>query len=197
MKPRPLIAAALILLGTLGLDACASRADHFYTLDTLPGREGGKILSTSRPVRLTVTVPSLIDRSEMVLNDADNGVLIYEHERWAAPLAGEITATLARDLEQRRDDLSIGDRGFDRAGATPLTVVVDIVQLTARRGGELSLEARWHIAPDQMGGDWFKAPVDGAGFAAVAQAYSQALSELADALAAAIPGTAPPRSALK
>jgi uncharacterized lipoprotein YmbA len=196
MKPRPLIDAALILLGALALSACASQADHFYLLDTLPGADGGKIRPTSRPVRLNLTVPGSFDRAEMVLNDAANGVVIYDHERWPAPLAGEITATLARDIEQRRADLLIGDSRFDRAGSTPLDVDVAIVQITARRGGQVILEAHWRIA-DQIGGDSFKAPVDGPGFAAVAHGYSQALSELADTLAAAIPDTAPPRSALK
>jgi hypothetical protein len=201
------------VVGALTLCACASQADHFYALTSLPGAPSSVIDPTSRPVRLRLTVPSLVDRSELVLNDAGNGVLIYDHERWAAPLADQITSTLARDLEARRDDLFFADSRFDRGGTAPLQLNVDIVQVIARRsdargGAGVSIIAHWHITGsgkdgangvaaggatlDQLGGGSFTAPFEGDGFAAVARGYSQVLSQLADALAAAIPGTGVP-----
>jgi uncharacterized lipoprotein YmbA len=197
-------------VGAVTLCACASQADHFYALTSLPDAPLSVINPTSRPVRLRLTVPSLVDRSELVLNDAGNDVLIYDHERWAAPLADQIASTLARDLEARRDDLFFGDSRFDRSGTPPLRLNVDIVQVIARRsdargGAGVSIVAHWHIAgagkdgangaapggatADQLGGGSFTAPFEGDGFAAVARGYSQVLSRLADALAAAIPAT--------
>jgi len=209
MNRHAFSAGTVCVVGALLFGGCASQPDHFYELATLPGASVKEINSASRSVHLSLTVPSLVDRSEIVLNDAGNGVLIYDHERWAAPLADQVTATLSRDLEARRDDLVFGDSRFVRSGTPPLHVNVDIVQVTARRSeagrrGEVSIVAHWHIAgagkdaaTDQLGGASFTAPLDGDGFAAVAQGYSQVLSQLADALAAAIPGADAPRSALR
>lgn len=191
MKRR--LVRALILSGMGVLAGCMSAPDHFYMLNTLPGATHTPVGAGARPVRLSVTIPSMVDRSEMVLNDPSDAVLVYEHERWAAPLADEVSATLARDLEQRRTDFLIGDARFDRLGTVPLAITVDIVRMSARRGGPTTLEAHWRIVgagphgADQLGGNSFSADANGSGFAAIAQSYSQALSELADAIAADVP----------
>jgi uncharacterized lipoprotein YmbA len=210
VKPRMLGAVAASLL----LAACASTPDHFYTLSTLPnaapppGASPSASTSTSvaatatastataaasaaAPIiqmRLNVTVPPMVDRSEMVLNTSSTGVLILEHERWAAGLADEVAQTLARDIEQRRSDLLIGDRRFDQAASPAVAAKVDIILMSAERGVRARLEAHWRIVDaaagtDQLGSDAFTAPIEGSGYAAVARAYSDLLSQLAGKLA--------------
>ena len=173
------------------LTACASKPDHFYTLDVLPAGARPALASKVLHVRLDVTVPSLVDRSEMVVTTANNGVQILDHERWAAPLSDQVAQTLSRDLERRRPDVLVGDRRFDQGNAAAV-VKVDIVRMSAARAGHVKLEAHWHITDidagiDTVGGDSLNAPLSGADYAAMAQAYSQALSQLADKLVAALP----------
>jgi uncharacterized lipoprotein YmbA len=171
--------------------ACASKPDHFYNLDVLPGGDRPPLASTVLHVRLDVTVPSLVDRSEMVVTTADNGVQILDHERWAAPLSDQVAQTLSRDIERRRPDVLVGDRRFDQ-GKAAAVVKVDIVQMSAARAGRVKLEAHWHITDldaglDTVGGDSFDVPLNGADYAGMAQAYSLAISQLADKLVSALP----------
>jgi uncharacterized lipoprotein YmbA len=95
---------------------------------------------------------------------------------------------LARDIEGRRSDVFVGDRGFDRAASPPVTLKVDIVRMSAQRGGPASIEAHWRIIDsnagvDELGSGAFEAAITSDGYAAVAQAYSQTLSDLAERLA--------------
>lgn len=113
--------------------------------------------------------------------------MILEHERWAGGLAEQVTQTLARDIESRRTDVLVGDRGFDRAGATPIKIKVDLVQVSAQLGRRAVLDAHWRIIDpaahlDEVGGETFSAPIEGTDTAGVARALSEALSSLADRL---------------
>jgi uncharacterized lipoprotein YmbA len=174
---------------TLALTACAGKPDHFYTLRALPDRGQESRISPTKHVLLNVTVPSMVDRSEMVINSSPHGVMILDHQRWAAPLADQVAATLARDIEGRRNDVLVGDRSFDQAGNAPTTIKVDIVQMTVHKGGGggAVIEVHWHIIDgrdkqDSIGGDRYEAPLSGGDYAAIARAYSETLSALADRL---------------
>jgi uncharacterized lipoprotein YmbA len=182
------------------LVSCAAQPDQFYTLNTLPEESRGPAAALTTRVILGVTVPSAVDRREMVIDAGADRVLMLEHQRWAAPLADEVSQTLARDIERRRADVIVGDRGFAPAHTTPVKIKVDVVQMSARMGGRAILEAHWQIVDaasevDEIGGDVFSAPLDGDGYAAVARAFSVCLSQVADRLAEKLPlnsGAPPP-----
>jgi uncharacterized lipoprotein YmbA len=169
------------------LCACAtSRSDHFYILSAQPQGMSDARTTPATQVWLRVTLPSLVDRSEMVLNTSTNGVMVLEHERWAAPLADLATQTLARDLERRRSDLLVAGQSAIH-GEAPVKVTVDLVQMTVRSGGQASIEAHWRIldprtGADRVGSEMFKAPLAQDGYAAVPQALSECLGLLADRL---------------
>jgi uncharacterized lipoprotein YmbA len=172
-----------ILLGA----GCASHPDHFYLLSTLPEGESGSSSAPTVHVVLNVTVPVLVDRGEMIVSTARNEILILDHERWAVPLSDQVSQTLARDIEKRRGEVLIGDRRFDRAGSAAVIMKVDIVRMTAQQGGRVSIEAHWRVVNvgvglDKIGAGSYDAPVEGAGYAAIAKAYSLTLSGLADTL---------------
>ena len=182
----------LVLLGaSLCLNACATAPDQFYTLDVLPKDPASTLAPPLVHVLLKVDLPPLIDRAEMVINLSDNRVSILEHQRWAPPLSDQVAQTLARDMERRRSDLLVADRTFDRGKSEPVTLTVDIVRLTAERGGHVRMEAHWRIVDakvgmDVIGGDSFDNTAGDASFAAIARAYSDVLSALAERLTALV-----------
>jgi uncharacterized lipoprotein YmbA len=185
---KPLLAAT----GTLILlSACASHPDHFYVLSTQPAGAGETRTSPVALAALKVTLPSVVDRPEMVLNTSANDVIVQEHERWAASLSDLVTQTLARDLERRRSDLLVADPSVTHSSGSVLKINVDVVQLTVHKGRQASIEAHWRILDprtdkESVGSDVLTAPLGQNDYAAVAQALSQCLGQLADRLVAAL-----------
>jgi len=177
-------AAALLML----LCACASsRPDHFYILTPLPQGPAAARPVPAVQAALRLSVPSLADRPEMLLNTSAGGIDVLEHERWAAPLADLMTQTLARDIELRRADMLVFGPDAYRAKDPVVKITVEVVQITVHRGGRAGIAAHWRIvdsgsAKDVAGGDEFSAALGSEDYAAVAQALSECLGKLADRL---------------
>jgi uncharacterized protein len=182
MKSPALIACVL-----LALVACAtSRPDHFHVLDSQPGsvRESGT--DFARQVTLRVTVPSVVDRPQMVLTTA-GGVEVMDHERWAAPLADLVTTTLGQDIERRRSDVVVLRRSADHPEVPLTRVAVDIDRITVRLGEQVSLEAHWRLTDVRtgkvsIGRGVFASPRPPQSYGAAALELGTCIGLLADAL---------------
>ena len=183
----PVITACAILLAS-----CAAHPDRFYGLSTLPGAALPPAAGYATRILLSTSIPSVVDRRELIVDAPDDRILVLEHERWAAPLSDLVNQTLARDIEQRRADVLVADRAFDQAGVKPVRIKVEIVRMSARRGGQATLEAHWRIEDaavqlDQLGGASFSSPIEGDDYASMARAFSLCLASLADRLAEKLP----------
>jgi uncharacterized lipoprotein YmbA len=190
MKALP-IAAGLCLLG-----ACATvTPDRYYVLSQLPPGLPEARTESATQVILRVSLPALVDRSEMVLNTSADSVTVLEHERWAAPLAELTAQTLAQDFEQRRADLLVTGQGLIRPAGAAFKVTIDLVRVTLRTGKQASMDAHWRIIDtrtgmESLGGDVFSVPLPQEGYAAVARALSDCLGQLADRLVGQLPAAA-------
>jgi uncharacterized protein len=173
------------------LCACASsRPDHFYILSARPPAAQPPSTSTTL-VALKVTLPSLVDRPELILNTSGDGVAVLEHERWGAPLADLVVQTLGQDIERRRGDLLVGAQGASPLDGAPIKIIVDVVQMTARQGDRVSIETHWRIVDARkpaalVGNEAFSAPLAQNDYGAIARALSDCLGQLADRLIAQI-----------
>jgi uncharacterized protein len=181
-----------MMLGTFVLSGCAtSHVDHFYVIDAPPGSARQSSPAFARQVTLRVSVPSLIDRAAMVLSTSD-GVAVVEHERWAAPLPDLITSALARNIERQRGDVVVLPHHLDKAGVPLTAIAVDVDEVRARLGDQVSIEAHWRVtdAADgkvSLGRDVFVSAVHSQSYAAVADGVSAAVALLADRLIKEIP----------
>lgn len=187
MKLFNLSLCAVLLLG-----GCVSRQhDHFYALDARPAGAGTSRSQFDRQVTLQVTVPSMVDRGEMVLT-TQSGVAVLDHERWAAPLADLVTATLGQDIERRRNDVVVLSRSADHSGVPLVKMVVEIDRVTARLGDHITIETHWrvtdaHTGRETLGRDTFVSSEQAQTYAEVAAALSGCIALLADRLAMLIP----------
>jgi uncharacterized lipoprotein YmbA len=186
------VKATLLFALAVSICGCAlNRPDHFHVLDSGSSRTLDARTTFSTQIALRVTLPDLVDRSEMVLVDAE-GVQILEHERWAAPLVDQVTSVLGQDIEARREDVIMASRRIARPEAPIATIAVDIVQLYLQKGAGVRLEARWRLqgAKDgtvSQGRETFTAPVADANYAGFARAIDACLALLADKLVAGLP----------
>jgi uncharacterized lipoprotein YmbA len=176
------------------LVGCVSRQrDHFYVLDAHNTTAPLSRIGFERQVTLRISVPSILDRPEMVLTTA-SGIAVLEHERWAAPLAELMTTALGQDIEQRRADVVVVTRGTDVRTTPLITIAVEIVQLTARVGEPAVMETRWRITDAgsgkaTMGRDSFTSPARASNYVGIASALSACLDLLAARLVTELPSS--------
>jgi uncharacterized lipoprotein YmbA len=187
MKSLPLLVCVLIL----GSGCVARQRDHFYVLDARPAGARESRAQFDRQVTLRVTVPSLVDRSEMVLATM-SGVAVLDHERWAAPLADLVTAALSQDIERRRGDVVVLPRSADQAGIPLTRIVLEIDQVTARLGDQVSIETHWRVTDAKtgkvsIGRDVLSGSQRPQTYTDIASALSDCIALLADRLVQEIP----------
>jgi uncharacterized protein len=183
-----------LLMACLLLAGCATRRpDHFYALSMQPAPVNAARTGFARQVSLHVTLPSLVDRSELVLTSGDQ-VSILEHERWASPLLDQFTAALGQDIEGRRADLVIANRSLEQGKLPSSRISLEIVRWTAQRGGRVTLETRWRLTDSasgnvSVGRDIVSAQMNSDAYEQVAAALSGCIGQLADKLVAEIPSS--------
>jgi len=187
LKSLPIICSLALLIGCV-----ASRPDHFYVLSSEPAEPHGARSVPAIQATLRVTLPSVVDRPELTLASSRDGVIILEHERWAAPLADLVSQTLARDIERRRGDLLIAVPGANRPPDPAVKIAVDLVQVRLRRGERASIETQWRVfdarkGKEVVGSDVFVSAAKSDEYADVARGLSECVSLLAERLAAQMP----------
>ncbi|MDP9010997.1 MAG: PqiC family protein [Pseudomonadota bacterium] len=186
MKSLPLLVCIALVSG------CAARQrDHFYVLDAQPAGGNDSRTQFDRQIVLRVSVPSLVDRGEMVLTTT-GGVTVLDHERWAAPLADLVTATLGQDIERRRGDVVVLPRGQDQTGIPLVKIGVEIDQVTARLGDQVAIATHWRVTDTRtgkvsIGRDAFASTQRPQSYTDVAAALSSCIGLLAERLVREIP----------
>ena len=186
MKSLQVTLCVFLLVG------CVTRQpDHFYVLNPVPAANATSRSQFDRQVTLRVTIPSMVDRAEMVIA-ADGSVSVMDHERWAAPLADMVNAALSQDIERRRSDVVVLPKSADKAGIPLFRIAVEIDQVTARLTDHLSIETHWRVTDvrtgkETLGRDTFVSLQQPQSYADIASAFSACIALLADRLATEIP----------
>jgi len=180
---------SLVILCVIApLCSCMSgRPDNFYILSPQPQAVTQSASVPATPVVLRISLPSLVDRPEIVLNTSANGVKVLEHERWGAPLGDLVAQTLGQDIEHRRGDLLVGVQGAAHMANPAVKITIDVIQLTALPGDHVSIETHWRIvdarkSTDVSGNEVFSASLGQDAYSGVARALSECLGQLADRL---------------
>jgi uncharacterized lipoprotein YmbA len=189
MKSSPL----KTLIVALTLTGCASAPTQYLTLMPPPGRPTAPAaaqvpaaLQTSgdSPVvgadpaafvhvpTVSVTVPSQVDQSELVVRQSDGSMALLQSVRWIAPLGDEIRTALALSLAEQW------------AALPAMRVNVDVQRFDSMLGQYAYIEAAWTLTlpgtPIQKisGRSAIKIPVR-EGYAALAAGHRQAIEALA------------------
>jgi uncharacterized lipoprotein YmbA len=138
---------------------------------------------------LRVSVPSWLDRPQLVSRTGDNSVHVDELARWAEPLPAGLTRTLAEDLARQLPGHRV--RVDPRDAQPQLTLRVELVDFS-RADGHARLEARWEVAGGDPEATVHKGrtdttvPVASSGPEATVAALSEALGVLSSELAEAV-----------
>jgi hypothetical protein len=178
---RPAAALALLLLAGCG----HSPPTRFFTLDPAPPSRPTTAAVAMAPIQLdAVHIPPALDRPQVVTQLGANRLDVHDLDQWASPLGEMMRRTLAQDLLARLPQGSFilpdaprpqGVRGL----------VVDVLQIDATPGGQVTLEASWTLMAPGAARPALIRTVQlsanaGLGPQGTAAAMSQLLGQLAD-----------------
>ncbi|SOE95090.1 hypothetical protein SAMN05414139_07938 [Burkholderia sp. D7] len=184
-----LLSLSVIVLSVLS--GCATSPESkFYTLSAVPVVEQSPKVAQVAIAIDPVTVPELIDRSQIVTKVDANRVSIDEFARWAEPLKSQIPRVLAADLEQFIPGAIVSSYP-QRVDDNAYRVSVDVQGFDASTSGAATLAVIWSVRPPNRGERVSGRSVvheaaDGPGYDALVKAHSRALASVASDIAVAM-----------
>jgi uncharacterized lipoprotein YmbA len=173
------------------LAACgASPKERYYTLTPDSGAPVTGTSSLSVAVG-PVSVPAAVDQPQIVAQVGANQVAMYEYQRWASPLKGEIARVIAANVASELGTSRVWSYAQTTLGTADYQVLVDIQRFESVLGEAVTIDALWTIRPAEggtakTGRSSVRQATAGNGFDALAAAHSRALARVSQDIAAAI-----------
>lgn len=92
-----------------------------------------------------ITIPSHLDRSQIVTRSSDNRLVINQFDRWAEPLDENIQRVLIENLDHRLSPQRIETFPWNSRDGVVWQIVVDLGQFERQPDGSVQIAARWKI----------------------------------------------------
>jgi len=173
------------------LAACSSTPTSFYTID---GVATASPPATPSPLAVSVgpvSIPPLVDRSEIVVATTPNEVRLAEAHQWAAPLASQLSRAVARNLAVLLGAPSVTLFPQTSGAEAQFRVAIEVQRFESREGEAASLDAVWTVrrVPDggsRTGRTTVREPVQAPGYEALAAAHSRGVAQLSADIAQAV-----------
>lgn len=184
-----------ILAVSLLVTACASSPPvHFFTLAPMGTNNAPSPFKGVVQVA-AVHIPATLDRQQMVRQSSTTRLKISDQHRWAAPLDQMVQRVLTQDLVQRLPQATVVLPG-QSAPTDAVRVVVDILQFTTDAQGQVTFDGGWSQISSTANGKprvrnhrlQLKLSSETGDYADQAQAMSQVLGRLADAMTVTLNG---------
>ena len=195
------------LLLASGLAGCASPAPapRLYALHLAPRPASMDAPAAPQPLAtgawqlLTVRLPEYLDRDALLLPQADGSLQALAGHRWAEALRDAVPRLLGEDLARLRGAAGVWSAPAPAGVTIHRQLRVDLLALDVLPGlAAVRLQARWSLtdpaarSPATLGRADIETASAGPGPAALVAAQRAALWQLAQRIAAGLPGAAAP-----
>lgn len=192
-RPLRLRRLKLFCAGALAVAGCASPPPHYYTLTAAapPSTRPSTAMNDLSIAVGPVSLPALVDRPQIVVSAGGNEVRLEEYQRWASPLQDSMARVVADDLAAQLTTARVAVLAQSGTAEARYRVAIDVQGFVSQPGVLAQLDATWTVRracddASRSGRSMARVAVSDAGYAALASAHSQALAQLAAAVAAAI-----------
>ena len=189
MTPRFVSPAALCIAAAL-VAACASAPPtKFYTLSRTPSP--GAQPSALSVVVGPVTVPAIVDQPQIVVSTSPNQVTIDEFNRWASPLAGNISGVVAENLSDLLGASRVSLFQQSLNADADYRVAIEVQTFESVPGDAATLNAAWVVrrtrdGKSETGRTTARETMADKSYDALAAAHSRALSRMSQDIAGAV-----------
>ena len=139
-----------------------------------------------------VSLPTYVDRAELVFQSADNQFEVPANVHWTGTLQENFTRVLATDLGRRLGSGNVLTYPAPPTLKARFQVVADVRQFHAISGADAILDVSWRVQSPGTGeiihrqNGSFRERVLGDGYGPVVAAESRLVAQLADAIAASL-----------
>lgn len=125
--------------------ACSSPKTTYYTLSAPPVTATTPMMHKTRIMVGPVTVPTLVDTPQMVVNNPNNQVTVYEYQRWAGSLKTDIERVVATDLSRDLSTPNVWSYTQSPFAQSDYQVFIDVQNIDSKLGDSVSLDVLWTI----------------------------------------------------
>jgi uncharacterized lipoprotein YmbA len=183
MKCAPVFSLVALFAGSLLLmSGCASSPrSQFYTLTPVAHRSESPAAGTIPSVAIvSVTIPELVNRPQLVVRSDKAKVELLETHRWAEPLKDALSLTIAENISRLLASDKVSSYPQSVSLSADYKVYVD-VRLFEFAGDHVELDALWSIrrADDRPAGNGRsrqREAVTAGGYGAVVAAFSRGVA---------------------
>ena len=186
--------ASIILCAIGFLASCASvPAEHFYAL-TAEAPVQRALAGSAEDLSISVgpvTLAEIVDHPQLVVTVAVNRVVILDQQRWAEPLASEISRVVALNLARQLGASKVSAQPQIGGTVAAFRVALDVQRFESIAGKEVFIETLWTLRRTAggepiSGRSMVKEPLASSGYDAIVAAHSRALAELSRDIARTI-----------
>lgn len=186
----------LIALSTVSLlSACISTPPtQFYVLEPLS--EPPPSPTTTEKKRQIgigpVSIPTLLERKQIVIRLPDNSVKIAEFHQWASPLKDNVAQVLTHNLATLQTGDLIRAYPWSAYGTIDYRIIIDIIRFDTRPEQSVDFEANWAIMNEKNhtllsnGRSKIEHPLNDPSYPAAVKALNKVLSEFSQELSQAL-----------
>jgi uncharacterized lipoprotein YmbA len=177
-----------------GCAACTSAPVRYYTLIQPEATKDFHIETTIAIDVRPVHIPAQINRPQLMIRGGKTQWVLLENERWASPLNDEIGEAVRLALQNRAAQMT---ESAALKSLVKLSVAIDVQRLEAELGRHAIIEGAWSARASQGSSDVivtncsFRAYEEiRDGYSEIVEAYQREVRALADAILAALTGSA-------
>jgi uncharacterized protein len=196
MSNKHLNRLIMLCISTL-LGACSSTPPtHFYTLESQSQTPVAAAATASTKKLLIgigpLTLPALLDRSQIVTRTENNSIELAEFDKWAAPLKDNVTTVLSKNVAALQPNAIVRAYPWGPYGNVDYRVIIDVSRFDTQPGKSANLEASWAIMEEKNhtivsnGQANIQQPLNDASYNSAAKALSKLLSKFSQQLSMAL-----------
>ena len=137
----------IALASALLLPACATVSTQFYSLDAIaPTKSERNHADKKLLIGVTqITLPTLLERKQIVTRDANGKLLLSEQHQWAALLKQNMTEVIANDFFAVYPNVWFKAYPWSTLGMVDYRIVIDVTQLDITMGKSIVFSANWTL----------------------------------------------------
>jgi uncharacterized lipoprotein YmbA len=184
----------LLLMSCLLTACAASPPTHFYVLES---QSPAPVTHTNTTKKALIgigplTLPTLVDRKQIVTRSEHNSIQVAEFHQWAMPLKDNVLDVLSKSIAAQQPNAIVKAYPWGAYGEMDYRVIIDISRFDSQLGKSANMEASWAIMEEKThtiisnGQANSKQPLHDVSYDSAVFALNQLLNEFSQQLSLAL-----------